>query len=50
MSTDHPARLAVLVTIVNGVFTHRVDDTGKLKAMRGFWELPAVKVFPRDAA
>ena len=31
-------------TIVHGIFTYRVNDAGKLKALRGFWQLDQMKV------
>jgi steroid Delta-isomerase len=33
-------------TIVNGVFTYRVDDGGKLTHLRAYWEIGNLKVFP----
>jgi ketosteroid isomerase-like protein len=30
--------------IVEGIFTYRVDDAGKLNSLRGFWELAKAKV------
>jgi ketosteroid isomerase-like protein len=33
------------VTLVDGVFTYRVNDSGKVVALRGFWELENLKVF-----
>ncbi len=35
-----------LVTFVDGVFTYRVNDAGKVSAIRGYWELGQVKAFP----
>ena len=35
-----------LVTLVEGVFTYRVNDAGKVSALRGYWELGQVKAFP----
>ena len=31
-------------TIVDGVFTYRVNDAGLLTALRGFWELDRIRV------
>jgi len=33
------------VMIVSGVFTYRVNDAGKLAAMRAYWELAGMKAF-----
>lgn len=33
------------IMLVDGVFTYRVDDAGKLTALRAFWELEKVKIF-----
>jgi ketosteroid isomerase-like protein len=33
------------IMLVDGVFTYRVDDEGKLAALRAFWELEKVKIF-----
>ena len=33
------------VTQVDGVFTYRVDDSGKVKALRAYWEFPP-RIFP----
>jgi hypothetical protein len=33
-------------TIVNGVFTYRVDDEGKVTNLRAYWEMGNLKVFP----
>ncbi len=35
-----------LVTLVDGVFTYRVNDAGKVSALRAYWELGRVKAFP----
>ena len=35
-----------LVTLVEGVFTYRVNDAGEVSALRGYWELGQVKAFP----
>ena len=32
-------------TIVNGVFTYRVDDAGKVTNLRAYWEIGSIKVF-----
>jgi len=32
--------------IVSGVFTYRVDAEGRVAALRAYWELPKMKVFP----
>ena len=34
------------VMLVDGVFTYRVDQAGKLAALRAYWELGELKVFP----
>jgi ketosteroid isomerase-like protein len=34
------------VMLVDGVFTYRVNDAGKLVAMRAYWELSGLKAFP----
>jgi ketosteroid isomerase-like protein len=34
------------VMLVTGVFTYRVNDAGKLAAMRAYWELADVRAFP----
>ncbi len=36
------------VTQVDGVFTYRVDDDGKVKALRAYWEFPP-RIFPPAA-
>jgi steroid delta-isomerase len=36
-------------TIVNGVFTYRVDEAGKLTSLRAYWEIGSIKVFPPPA-
>ena len=36
------------VTLVDGVFTYRVDDAGKVKALRAYWEFPP-RIFPPAA-
>ena len=33
------------IMLVDGVFTYRVDDEGKLAALRAFWELEKMQVF-----
>ena len=33
-------------TIVNGVFTYRVNDAGKVTNLRAYWEIGNIKVFP----
>lgn len=33
-------------TIVNGVFTYRVNDEGKVTHLRAYWEIGNLKVFP----
>ncbi len=33
-------------TIVNGVFTYRVNDEGKVTNLRAYWEIGGIKVFP----
>jgi hypothetical protein len=33
-------------TIVNGVFTYRVDGAGKITNLRAYWEIGNLKVFP----
>jgi hypothetical protein len=33
-------------TIVNGVFTYRVNDEGRLTNLRAYWEIGNIKVFP----
>ena len=33
-------------TIVNGVFTYRVDGAGKVTNLRAYWEIGNLKVFP----
>ena len=33
-------------TIVNGVFTYRVDSAGKITNLRAYWEIGNLKVFP----
>jgi steroid delta-isomerase len=35
-----------MVMLVDGVFTYRVDETGKLSALRAYWELGELKMFP----
>jgi steroid delta-isomerase len=35
-----------MVMLVDGVFTYRVDETGKLSALRAYWELSELKMFP----
>jgi hypothetical protein len=34
------------VAVVNGVFTYRVDEAGRVKALRAYWELGRMKVIP----
>jgi len=34
--------------IVNGVFTYRIDESGKLAALRGFWEEDKLRFEPAD--
>ena len=34
---------------VNGVFTYRVNDAGKIVALRGFWELDEMMKTMREA-
>ena len=36
-------------TIVNGVFTYRVDGEGKVTNLRAYWEIGNLKVFPPQA-
>jgi hypothetical protein len=33
-------------TLVNGVFTYRVNDEGKITNLRAYWEIGNLKVFP----
>jgi hypothetical protein len=33
------------VMMVSGVFTYRVNEQGKLAAMRAYWELEGMKAF-----
>ena len=33
-------------TIVNGVFTYRVNDEGRLTSLRAYWEIGGIQVFP----
>lgn len=33
-------------TIVNGVFTYRVDGEGRITNLRAYWEIGNLKVFP----
>ncbi len=33
-------------SIVNGVFTYRVDESGKLVALRAYWQMDQVTVVP----
>ncbi|MDH3214559.1 MAG: nuclear transport factor 2 family protein [Myxococcales bacterium] len=35
-----------LVTLVDGVFTYRVNEAGKVTALRAFWEIDRLKLFP----
>lgn len=39
-----------VVAVVNGVFTYAVDDSGKLRSLRAYWELPKLLVFPAPDA
>ena len=41
LTTTFPNRVQVVVT---GIFTYRVDDAGKLLALRGYWETGDMKV------
>jgi len=34
------------VSLVEGVFSYRVDDAGKVTALRAFWELDRMQIFP----
>lgn len=34
------------VMLVSGVFTYRANEAGKLAALRAYWELGEMKVFP----
>lgn len=34
-----------VITLVDGVFTYRVNEAGKLVALRAFWEVDKAKVF-----
>jgi len=34
------------VMLVTGVFTYRVNEAGKLAAMRAYWEMGGLKAFP----
>lgn len=34
------------VTIVNGVFTYRVNEAGLVTNLRAYWEMGGLKVFP----
>lgn len=36
-------------TIVNGVFTYRVNEAGELTNLRAYWEIGSIKVFPPAA-
>jgi ketosteroid isomerase-like protein len=38
------------VSQVDGVFTYRVDAAGKLAALRAYWELAGMRVFPPAGA
>ena len=33
-------------TLVNGVFTYRVDGEGRITNLRAYWEMGSLKVFP----
>ena len=33
-------------TLVNGVFTYRVDAEGRITNLRAYWEMGSLKVFP----
>lgn len=35
-----------VVTMVNGVFTYRVDAGGKVEALRAYWEIANMIVYP----
>ena len=35
-----------VVMLVDGVFTYRVNEAGKLSALRAYWELGGLEVFP----
>jgi len=35
-----------VVMLVDGVFTYRVNEAGKLAALRAYWELGGLEVFP----
>jgi hypothetical protein len=37
------------VTLVNGVFTYRVNDAGKVTNLRAYWEIGNIRVFPPQA-
>jgi hypothetical protein len=39
-----------VVTVVQGVFTYAVDDAGKLRSLRAYWELPRLRVIPAPDA
>ncbi len=39
-----------VVTMVDGVFTYRVDDAGKVLALRAIWEFENIKAFAPDKA
>ena len=34
------------VMLVDGVFTYAVNDEGKLRSLRAYWEMPAMKSIP----
>jgi hypothetical protein len=36
-------------SIVDGVFTYRVNDEGKLVSLRAYWEIGSMKLFPPQA-
>ena len=35
-----------VVSVVEGVFTYRVDEAGKVLALRAYWEIDAMRVIP----
>lgn len=34
------------VMLVDGVFTYAVNDDGKLRSLRAYWEMPSMKAIP----
>ena len=34
------------VMLVDGVFTYKVNDAGKVLSLRAYWELGELKAFP----